>query len=258
MNRKHDDMPVDMILIHGAWQGSWVWKELTARLEAAGIRCHCVDLPGNGCDQTPREEVCIELYIDHITSLIDRIDGAPILLAHSGAGVIATAVAEQMPERIAQIIYLAGMMLPAKMTYSELIAEMLETEQGVIGIEPFLQWSEDESMSWVPPEAAADIFLNDLDRDTAIEAAQQLSPQATRGLALATDWSQARFGSVPRTYIECSRDNSVKPVTQQRMQQLVPGAKCVRIDAGHAPQLSEPKTLANILIREIHAQREQP
>ena len=41
-----------VILIHGAWQGSWVWARFTPYLEAAGLAAHAVDLPGNGVDGT--------------------------------------------------------------------------------------------------------------------------------------------------------------------------------------------------------------
>ena len=41
-----------VILIHGAWQGSWVWARLTPYLHAAGFDAHAVDLPGNGVDGT--------------------------------------------------------------------------------------------------------------------------------------------------------------------------------------------------------------
>jgi len=40
-------------LIHGAWQGAWVWQKLTPLIEAAGHAAVAVDLPGDGHDDTP-------------------------------------------------------------------------------------------------------------------------------------------------------------------------------------------------------------
>ena len=39
-----------VLLIHGAWQGRWVWDRLVPLLQAAGLKTHPVDLPGNGAD----------------------------------------------------------------------------------------------------------------------------------------------------------------------------------------------------------------
>jgi alpha-beta hydrolase superfamily lysophospholipase len=39
-----------VILIHGAWQGSWAWARFTPYLEAAGFITRAIDLPGNGVD----------------------------------------------------------------------------------------------------------------------------------------------------------------------------------------------------------------
>jgi pimeloyl-ACP methyl ester carboxylesterase len=36
----------EIVLIHGAWQGGWVWADIVPQLTAAGHNCHAVDLPG--------------------------------------------------------------------------------------------------------------------------------------------------------------------------------------------------------------------
>jgi hypothetical protein len=35
-----------LVLVHGAWHGSWIWAEMTGRPEAAGIATRTIDLPG--------------------------------------------------------------------------------------------------------------------------------------------------------------------------------------------------------------------
>jgi len=48
---------VTFILVHGAWQGAWAWDTIVARLEAAGHPAIAVDLPGDGHDNTPPQEI---------------------------------------------------------------------------------------------------------------------------------------------------------------------------------------------------------
>jgi hypothetical protein len=43
-----------------------------------------------------------------------------------------------------------------------------------MGIGPYLEWNEDRSVSTVPPEAGAKIFLNDMPYDVALEGAQAI------------------------------------------------------------------------------------
>ena len=83
----------DIVLIHGAWAGGWVWNSLQDGLRSAGHRPHAVDLPGNGHDTTPHAEVSLQRYVEHVGALIETLPGPIQLVAHSGGGVTATAVA---------------------------------------------------------------------------------------------------------------------------------------------------------------------
>jgi pimeloyl-ACP methyl ester carboxylesterase len=217
-------------------------------LREAGIEPHAVDLPGNGTDDTPLHEVNIERYIDHVAGLIDTLEGDVVIIAHSGGGVVGTGVAEARCERIAAVAYIAGMMLPSDMHFGHVLAQEKAQERGLMGIGPYLEWNEDRSVSTVPPEAGAKIFLNDMPYDVALEGARQLTPQAEPGRALQTRWTQQRFGALPRLYVECVRDLSVMQPIQQAMQALVPGAQRIVLDAGHAPHVSQPQALAEALI----------
>jgi pimeloyl-ACP methyl ester carboxylesterase len=60
-----------------------------------------------------------------------------------------------------------------------------------------------------------------------------------------------RWGSLPRTYIECTEDRTIPLSSQRLMQQLSPGAKVVSLDADHSPFLSRPQELAAALIGAI-------
>lgn len=230
-----------VVLIHGAWAGSWVWDSLLPGLLAAGLTPHAIDLPGNGRDGTPAESVTLERYVEHVETLLASLEGPIHLVAHSGGGLTATAVAERQAERIASVSYVAGMMLPNGTRFADLCAELRPGFAEVAGVGPWLE--HDGTSSRVPPEAAALLFFHDAQIAQAIAAARRLVPQPDGGRAAATRWTAARFGRLPRLYVECSDDRSVVPILQQQMQLRVPGAERAVLACGHVPQLAMPERL---------------
>lgn len=236
-----------VLLIHGAWQGSWAWDAFAPRLEAAGHRVVAVDLPGNGADATPPAAVTLELYVAHVLGLLEGLGRAHVI-GHSGGGIIASAVAEAAPERVASLTYVAGMMLPSGMAFADLVAEALPAHPEVAGIGPHLVWSADRLTSSVPRAAALACFFDDCPPEAAEAAAARLTPQPEGGRAVSARLTAERFGAVPRLYVEAAADHSVAPLLQRRMQALVPGAEIAVLPTGHAPQLAAPRLLAEAVL----------
>lgn len=243
----------DILFIHGAWQGAWTWDLVTPVLTRLGHGCYPVDLPGNGngADDTRPEDVSFDLYMSYLDGRLEERGEPTVVVGHSSGGIMASQLAENHPGRVRGVVYVAGMMLPSGMAFAQLVEEMTPDHPEAAGIAPYLEWSEDGETSVVPPEAAIRIFLQDTDPAAAAEAAARLKPQPQRGRAIRPTLSDARFGSVPRAYIECTLDNSVVIAAQRRMQELVPGAAVYTLESGHAPLLSMPLELAGTIDRAI-------
>lgn len=62
-----------------------------------------------------------------------------------------------------------------------------------------------------------------------------------------------RWGSILRSYIECSQDRAIPLSSQRKMQEMSPGAARVTLDSDHSPFLSRPAELAAALIGAIPA-----
>lgn len=242
-----ENMPEHLILIHGAWAGGWVWERLLAPLRAAGFQAHALELPGNGHGPRGHLDAGLDDYEHTVMETLAALPGRVGLVAHSGGGVTATRVADRAPERITGVAYVAGMMLPSGMGFAELTAPLKTADPDAAGIVPHLQWDAEHRASRVPPEAARAIFFQDLPDAEAERAAWRLTSQPEKARAAAPSWSTERFGRVRRLYVEALRDRSVVPAAQRRMQDLVPGARVVSLDTGHAPQVSAPDDLAAAL-----------
>lgn len=237
-----------VVLIHGAWQGAWAWDAFIPYLRRAGLAIEAVDLPGNGSDATPPEAVSLPLYVAHVAERIGRLGGRVKIVAHSGGGIVASQVAEELPDRISGVCYVAGMMLPDGMAFSELVVEMMPAYPDVAGVGPHLEWSDDRLTSRVPCEAALAHFFQDCPRSAGEAAAARLTPQGERGRAIRSRLSAERFGRVPRFYVEATNDRSVLPVMQRRMREMVPGAVLASLASGHVPQLAMPDILADTIL----------
>lgn len=248
---RRDAMPREAILIHGAWQGSWVWPSQTGALTAAGWRCTALDLPGNGVDGQPPERVTFADHVAHARAALMACEGQAVLVAHSGAGVLATQLAQDHPDRVARIVYVCGMMLPSGVDFPEMIAPFVAADPTAIGIGAHLDPVPGGSR--VPAAAALEIFYHDCPPDTARAAAARLTPQPEGVRAPRVSHSPDRFGRVPRAYIRCGADRSVVPAVQDAMLAALPGAALRRLDCGHAPMLAAPQALAAALLELMSA-----
>lgn len=242
-------MSVSLILIHGAWQTSAAWGIVAPRLREQGFDVHVIDLPGNGHDATPPEKVSLDLYAAHVGQVVSECKGPVVLVGHSGGATVASQVAENMPGRIAGLIFIAGIMLPSGVSLGEL-TEDSPSQRDDSGIWPRLVWDEGETVSRVLERDALEIFYHDAPEVSARKAAAALVPQPFFGLVLRPHLSAERFGSVPRVYVEALRDRSIPIETQRLMQKRVPGARVLQLDSGHAPLLSKPEEVVDIIERE--------
>jgi pimeloyl-ACP methyl ester carboxylesterase len=239
----------EIVLIHGAWQGGWVCADIVPQLTAAGHNCHAVDLPGSAPDLANRATVTFRDQIAFLEDLIAEINKPVVVVAHSGGGLAASQIAENLPDRIAGIVYVAGIMVPDGTRFADVVESCKAEEPSAVGIWPHLEHL--EGVSAVPEAAAVEIFFHDGEPAAAARAAAMLTPQSNAARDGTPHITADRFGAVPRIYIEALKDRSVVPFVQRRMQQLVPGAVIRSIDTGHAPMVANAALLAKMLVEAV-------
>jgi pimeloyl-ACP methyl ester carboxylesterase len=96
------------MLVHGATGGAWGWQWLTPYLTDASRAVHAVTLTGLG-DRVHLAHLGIDLDL-HITDIVNALEFADLrdvtLVGHSYGGMIIAGVADRVPERLTQAIYL--------------------------------------------------------------------------------------------------------------------------------------------------------
>lgn len=229
------------LLVHGAWHGAWCWKHVVPLLEAKGHRAIAIDLPGLGDDETPLEQVTLEVWNDALGAHIDAQPEPVVLVGHSRGGVNISWAAELRPDRIRSLIYVAAVLLKDGET-SAVYPEMMEA------IAPKLEFAEDGSSARVRPEACAETFYAQCSPEDVSFALENLRPEPFAPTSLPLRISEGAWGRIPRSYVECTEDRALPVELQRRMLAHHSGTRIATLEADHSPFFSMPERLANTLI----------
>jgi pimeloyl-ACP methyl ester carboxylesterase len=229
------------VLVPGFWLGAWAWRPVTEILRERGHTVYPVSLTGMA-----RPETNLETHIDDVAQLLISEDlHDVVLVGHSYAGLVITGVADRLPDRISQLVYVDTGPLPDGMSQND----FTPPEQQAANAD-LVANSGDGWLLPPPPWAALAADVPDVD-DAAIEALTSCSvPQpwatATTPARLTGAWEK-----LPRFGILCS-------FTTEQVHALAAGVPAFRHMVGdnwryaelptwHWPMFSRPAELAEIL-----------
>jgi pimeloyl-ACP methyl ester carboxylesterase len=96
------------VLVHGAWHGGWVWRDVIVGLRAMGHRVTAPTLTGLGERRhTAQDTADLEIHIEDIVAHIEMEDLQNVaLVGWSYGGVVTTGVSARIPDKIKSMIYL--------------------------------------------------------------------------------------------------------------------------------------------------------
>lgn len=235
------------VLIHGSWHGGWCFDALAAVLCARGHEVVAPTLPGMGGSAEELAAVTLDGWADfalaQCRALRERTGGPVVLAGHSRGGLVVSAAAERDPLAMDSLAYICAIMLPSGMSRADFKA----MEGPNPPFDAIISPVGGGSGTTVDPARAAAIFaqLSPPDLVAAAMARLVAEPSGPRGTPLAL--TAERWGSLPRTYIECTEDRTIPIASQRRMQTLCPGAQIISLAADHSPYLSMPDALADAL-----------
>ncbi len=213
----------EVLLIHGACLGAWIWDRVIPELTALGHTARAIDLPGRNSLTTLPEQVA---------SVIGALRGPTILVGHSAGGFAITAAAQTGNSLIRGLIYVCAY-VP---TPGQSLAQMRRAGPSQPLAPAFLVAADRKTFRFDPALAAA-LFFHDCPEPVA----QQLCAESVAPMETALP-DTARAEALPRAYITCTEDRAIPPSYQDTMATSI--ALRAELACGHAPFLAMPDRLA--------------
>ncbi|KAA9110399.1 alpha/beta hydrolase [Microbacterium rhizomatis] len=220
-----------ILLVHGAWHGSWAWEPLAVILRSRGWEVRTVDLPTVHSQR--KADLSLADDADAVAAAIADIDGPVTVVAHSYGGVPTTQGATD--PRVQHIVYIAAFVLDEG---ESLLAAVGGVAPDWWHIDGPLATAGDSSQ---PP---ASLFYGDLGDAEAAEYSAMLLPQSVK--AFTDPVSTVAWRDRPTTYVITEQD-AIFPVFAQEALAERSGSATHRLVASHSPFLSMPGAVADII-----------
>ncbi|WP_460839641.1 alpha/beta fold hydrolase [Noviherbaspirillum agri] len=227
----------DFVLVHGAWHGAWCWKKILPGLWSAGHRAFPVTLTGTGerAHQLSRD-ITLRTHADDVAAVIEAEElQRAIVVGHSYGGMVITAVADRMPDRIARLVYLDAVVpLPGE-SWSSTHAEQTRTQRRHAIADT----------GCIPP---ADPSMFGLAGEDAAWVMRRQTPQPGGVYDDPLDFDPARLAALPRTFIDCNAPALGTITVMRGRVREQPGWDVHEIATGHDAMISAPQELLRVLL----------
>lgn len=244
-------MSQTFVLIHGTWHGGWAWQGVIDNLSVKGRRVHAPTLAGHG----PGVARLGIAHRDCVASVVAYIRQQGLeditLVGHSFGGTVVQKVAEQLPERIARIVFLDALVLKDnERVFDILPAAFLDSLTPKDGRDAAPSSENSEQVLPAPPwETWRDNFIQDAPESVARWTWEQLSPEPSQVNLDRLDLKQFYSLAIPRSFIYCRQDKAMPPGYFHRgMSSRLGACELLEMDGSHEVMFTRPAELADKLI----------
>ncbi len=223
------------VMVHGAYQGGWIWKPVAARLRAKGHVAYAPTL--DGCAEKRhqvRPGITVETHAREIADFLFYEDLREVVLAGtSSGGMVILKAAELARDRIARLSFVDALaLLPG------------ERVDALVNRAP--REMNDLTTAYSRADAENRMF-KDLDPSMRAWALARITPHPVAALegpmVPTTFWDQKWSASV----IRCTQSVNPPEAHQRRTAEKL-GASYHELDTGHYPMLSAPDDLTKLLL----------
>jgi pimeloyl-ACP methyl ester carboxylesterase len=226
---------MSFVLIHGGSFAASCWDLLLPHLDPSTV---AVDLPGRGARPRSLEALTIA---DSVAAVVDEIETRDlhdvVLVGHSMAGITMPGVAEQIPERLAHLVFIACTVPPD----GHSTVDTLDPEIQALA----RQNAQRPTGGMMDDAMATAMFCNDMNDEQIAATLGRMVPEAVQ-LVLEPVSLAGMRNDVARTWVRTDRDLIVPPDRQDLFAKRI-GATIVPIDAAHMVMISQPAELARVL-----------
>ena len=237
----------NFVLVHGAWHGGWCWQRVAAALQKDGHRVHAVTLTGLGeRAHLLSPAITLDTHIDDVLGLIEAEELQGVVLAvHSYAGMIGTAVADRLGQRIRHLVYVDAVLPKPGESWSSTQSSATQ-QQRLTAAKASLHFS-------FPPPDPELFGLKDADREW---VGRRQTPHPGNTYQSPLQFDVQRVAAVPRMFISCTEPAlaTIAPSRLRAQDALfwdgawLPGARYAELQTGHDPMVSEPAALVGLLL----------
>ncbi len=224
------------VLLHGAYQGGWIWQRVAAQIRAAG---HIVYTPTlDGCAERRhalRPGITTETHGAEVADLLFFEDLSDVVLAGTSCGgMVLCSAAERARPRIARIVLADALALFPGERLSDIVRRPTAVTTDLT--------------TGPSREVAANRMFASLDADTKAWALERYTPHPIAAMQepvqLGNFWDLDWNASV----IWC-RQSVNPPQAHQRRAAVRLRATWHELDTGHYPVLTEPEALARLIMQ---------
>jgi len=213
-----------LVLVHGAWHGSWAWDPLLPALRNRGLRADTVDLRSAGGDG--------DLAADaEVVRAAVSGDGPVIAVGHSYGGVVISEACAGVPD-VVHLVYVCAFQI-----------DVGDSLLGSIG-NRMPPWTEvDEASRRSTVTTPTEVFYGDVPTDLAEQWSAKLTTQTLASFEQAQ--TGAAWRDVTSSYVVCTNDRAIPRGMQLPMAERA--TKVHTLESSHSPFASHPDALAGIL-----------
>jgi len=202
------------VLLHGAYQGGWIWQPVATRLRAAGHTVYAPTL--DGCGERA-----------HLLR-------PGITVGTSAGGMVLCKAAELARERLARLVFVDALALLPGEQVGSIVQRAAPRETTALATGPTKADAEQRLFADLPPALRTWALARyTLHPRAALEAPMELD----------TFWEQ----SWPATVICCTRSVNPPEAHQRRTAERLHAAWHA-LETGHYPMLSAPEALTGLLV----------
>ena len=239
----------NFVLVHGAWHGGWCWRRVMDALHAQGHRAFAPTLTGVGeRAHLMSPLITLETHIADVAGLIEAEELQDVVLAaHSYAGMIGTAIADRMPQRLKHLVYVDAVVPKPGESWSSTHASATREARLAAA-------KASDDYSFPAPDPV--VFGLAADDHAWVQRRQTPHPGHTYQAALQFD--PIRVAAVPRTFIDCVQPrlgtiDSIRPRVRDAnfwdgAWSSGGGIRVHELATGHDPMVSAPQELARLLV----------
>lgn len=233
-----------IILVHGAYHGSWCWDPLLDCLNEAGIKAHASDLPGHGTAEGWVSDQTMTNYISAVVHQIDEASEPVTLVGHSMSGAVIAACAEARPGKIKRAIFLAAY-IPVN---NETVGDLVKADKASFVRVERIEVAGNDAVS-LKTGTLSEAFYSGATPKQLAWAEDRVQLQGFEPFTHQFTLSDKGFGSVRKAAIICTEDRAISPHHQRWMAERAGCEPIIDLEADHSPFATNANALAEILGR---------